>query len=106
MDRYERDCCGGPRIDAHQETAMSYPPAPRLHHSHQRPRRHRPGAVFATVNGSAFALHLLLACTAEDFMANPLWGEITTGLLGLLLQGSLLVGTAALYDRHADEPEV
>lgn len=85
---------------------MPHPHVPRPHHRHQRsPRIHRPGTVFATVNGSAFALHLLLACSAEDFLGTPVWGEITTGVLALLLQGSLLVGTAALYDRHESGPE-
>ncbi|MDH2392594.1 hypothetical protein QCN29_28210 [Streptomyces sp. HNM0663] len=59
--------------------------------------------TFAVVNGSAFGVHLLLACAADALMARRVWGEATVGMLALLLQGSLLVWTAVRYDRHADE---
>ncbi|WP_254707033.1 hypothetical protein [Streptomyces lunaelactis] len=58
---------------------------------------------FAVVNGLTFGLHLLLACSATDFMATRVWGETTIGVLALLIQGSLLLWTAARYDRRADE---
>ncbi|AVZ74970.1 hypothetical protein SLUN_25085 [Streptomyces lunaelactis] len=70
---------------------------------HHRPRPHRPGMSFAVVNGLTFGLHLLLACSAADFMATRVWGETTIGVLALLIQGSLLLWTAARYDRRADE---
>ncbi|MFG2872574.1 hypothetical protein [Streptomyces sp. NPDC048338] len=78
---------------------MTHPHAPRLHH---RPRPHRPGATFALVNGSAFALHVLLACSAAELMATRVWGETSIGVPALLFQGSLLVWTAARYERRAD----
>ncbi|MBT2511632.1 hypothetical protein J7I98_38810 [Streptomyces sp. ISL-98] len=78
---------------------MAHPHAPRLHH---RPRPPRPGLSFAVVNGSTFVVHLLLACSAADFMATRIWGETSIGVPALLLQGSLLVWTAARYDRHAE----
>ncbi|MFF3325864.1 hypothetical protein [Streptomyces sp. NPDC002889] len=58
---------------------------------------------FAVVNGSTFAVHLLLTCSATDFMATRVWGETNIGVLALLFQGSLLVWTAVRYDRRADE---
>ncbi len=79
---------------------MAHPHAPLIHH---RPRPHRPGRSFAVVNGSTFAVHLLLACSAADFMATRVWGETTVGVLALLLQSALLVGTAVRYDRNADD---
>ncbi|WP_137991877.1 hypothetical protein [Streptomyces vilmorinianum] len=79
---------------------MTYPHVPRSPH-HSRPRR--PGLSFAVVNGAAFAVHLLLVCSAADFMAAPVLGETGIGLPALLLQAVLLVWTAARYDRHADE---
>ncbi|MET9409163.1 hypothetical protein ABZX90_25875 [Streptomyces sp. NPDC002935] len=57
---------------------------------------------FALVNGSAFAVHVLLACSAAELMATRVWGEASIGVLALLLQGSLLVWTAARYDRLAN----
>lgn len=78
---------------------MTHPHDPRLHH---RPRPHRPGVSFALVNGSAFAVHVLLACSAAELMATRVRGEATVGMLALLVQGSLLVWTAARYDRRAD----
>ncbi|MGW7367604.1 hypothetical protein ACWGI8_30330 [Streptomyces sp. NPDC054841] len=54
------------------------------------------------VNASTFAVHLLLACSADDFMATRIWGRTNIGVLALLLQASLLVWTAARYDRRAD----
>ncbi|MCX4821381.1 DUF485 domain-containing protein [Streptomyces sp. NBC_01142] len=58
--------------------------------------------AFALVNGLTFGLLLLLACSAPDFMAGRVWGEINVGVLALLVQGSLLLWTAAWYDRRAD----
>ncbi|MFG3495865.1 DUF485 domain-containing protein [Streptomyces sp. NPDC047928] len=68
------------------------------------PRSPRPGRSFAAVNGSVFAVHLLLACWAEGFLAARVWGETTVGMLALLLQAAVLLATAARYDRHADGP--
>jgi len=79
---------------------MAQQHAPLLHH---RSRPHRPGMSFAAVNGLTFGVHLLLACSAADFMATRVWGKTTIGVLALLIQGSLLVWTAARYDRRADE---
>ncbi|SDN40919.1 hypothetical protein SAMN05444921_12666 [Streptomyces wuyuanensis] len=78
---------------------MTHPHVPRLRH---RPRPHRPGVSFALVNGSAFAVHVLLACSAAELMATRVWGETSIGVLALLFQGSLLVWTATRYDRRAD----
>ncbi|MEU2262065.1 hypothetical protein ABZ557_17720 [Streptomyces sp. NPDC019645] len=78
---------------------MTHPHVPHLRH---RPRPHRPGVPFALVNGSAFAVHVLLACFAAELMATRVWGETSFGVLALLFQGSLLVWTAARYDRRAD----
>ncbi|WP_369268711.1 hypothetical protein AB5J55_00520 [Streptomyces sp. R11] len=66
---------------------------------HQRPWPHPPGRSFALVNGLTFAVHLLLACTAEDLLATRVAGQITLGVVALLAQGSLLLWTAARYDR-------
>ncbi|WP_328404185.1 hypothetical protein OHS70_34795 [Streptomyces sp. NBC_00390] len=77
----------------------AHPHASRLHH---RPQPHRPGVSFALVNGSAFAVHVLLACSAAGLMATRVWGEISFGVLALLFQGFLLVWTAARFDRRAD----
>ncbi|MEU6981935.1 hypothetical protein ABZ946_00695 [Streptomyces sp. NPDC046324] len=55
------------------------------------------------VNGSVFTAHLLLVCSAPDFMAAPVRGGTGIGVLALLLQAVLLVGTAVRYDRRADE---
>ncbi|MFD7408462.1 hypothetical protein ACFV7R_38760 [Streptomyces sp. NPDC059866] len=66
---------------------------------HQRPRPHPPGRSFLLVNGLTFAVHLLLACTAEDLLATRVTGEITLGVVALLAQSSLLLWTAARYDR-------
>ncbi|MGW7378735.1 hypothetical protein [Streptomyces sp. NPDC054794] len=57
---------------------------------------------FALVNGSAFAVHVLLACSAAELLGTRVWRETSIGELALLLQGSLLVWTAARYDRRAD----
>jgi hypothetical protein len=57
---------------------------------------------FALVNGSAFAVHVLLACSAAELMATRVWGEASIGMLALLFQGFLLVWTAARYDRSAN----
>lgn len=75
----------------------------------QRPRPHPPGRSFALVNGLTFAVHLLLACTAEDLLATRVTGQITLGVVALLAQGLLLLWTAARYDRASygvahDEP--
>lgn len=72
------------------------------HHLHQRPRPPRPGRSFALVNGLTLGVHLVLACSAADFLGNRVWGEINVGVLALLLQGSLLMWTAARYDRRKD----
>ncbi|WSF14812.1 hypothetical protein OG566_02270 [Streptomyces sp. NBC_01353] len=55
------------------------------------------------VNATAFAVHLLLVCSAADFMAAPVLGETGIGVPALLLQVVLLVWTAARYDRRADD---
>ncbi|MFF4227511.1 DUF485 domain-containing protein [Streptomyces sp. NPDC001820] len=55
------------------------------------------------VNGLTFSVHLLLACSAADFMATRVWGKTTIGVLALLIQGFLLMWTAARYDRRADQ---
>ncbi len=79
---------------------MGYPYDPLLH---DPPRRHRrPGTSFAAVNGATFAVHLLLACFAEEFLATRVWGQTTVGALALFAQGVLLVWTAVRYDRHED----
>jgi hypothetical protein len=70
---------------------------------HHRPRPYRPGMSFAVVNGSTFAVHLLLACSAADVMTTRIWGEFNVGALALLLQTGLLLWTSARYDRRADE---
>ncbi|HZX37414.1 MAG TPA: DUF485 domain-containing protein [Streptomyces sp.] len=79
---------------------MAQQHAPLLHH---RPRPHRPGLSFAVVNGLTFSVHLLLACSAPDFMATRVRGNTTIGVLALLIQGFLLMWTAARYDRRADQ---
>ncbi|MFF3248031.1 DUF485 domain-containing protein [Streptomyces sp. NPDC002870] len=58
---------------------------------------------FAVVNGLTFSVHLLLACSAPDLMATRVWGKTTIGVLALLIQGFLLMWTAARYDRRADQ---
>ena len=70
---------------------------------HQRARPYRPGRSFALVNGLTFAVHLLLACAAEDLLATRVAGQITLGVVAVLAQGSLLLWTAARYDRAAHE---
>lgn len=77
---------------------MAQPHAPLLHH---RPPPYRPGLSFAVVNGVAFGVHLLLALFAAEFMAARIWGETSIGMLALLVQGSLLLWTAARYDGRA-----
>lgn len=77
---------------------MAHPHAARLPH---RSRPHRPGVFFALVNGTAFAVHVLLACSAPELMATPVRGETGIGVPALLFQGFLLVWTAARYDRRA-----
>jgi hypothetical protein len=72
------------------------------HHLPQQPRPPRPGRFFALVNGLTLAVHLVLACSAEDFLSNRVWGEMNVGMLALLLQASLLLWTAARYDRRKD----
>ncbi|WP_234021408.1 hypothetical protein [Streptomyces sp. 142MFCol3.1] len=57
---------------------------------------------FALVNGSALVVHVLLACSTAELLATRVWRETSIGELTLLLQGSLLVWTAARYDRRAD----
>ncbi|MFE9020978.1 hypothetical protein ACFYNL_20765 [Streptomyces sp. NPDC007808] len=78
---------------AHQHT---HPHTPRLH---QRPRPHPPGRSFLLVNGLSFAVHLLLACTAQDLLGTRVVGQITFGVIALLAQVLLLLWTAARYDR-------
>ncbi|MDQ1006902.1 hypothetical protein QFZ82_001387 [Streptomyces sp. V4I23] len=73
------------------------------HPFHQRPRPHRPGRSFALVNGLTFAVHLLLACAAEGLLATRVAGQINLGVVALVAQGSLLLWTAARYDRAAHE---
>ncbi|MET7616015.1 hypothetical protein [Streptomyces sp. NPDC005408] len=73
------------------------------HYPHQRPRPPRPGRSFALVNGVTFLVHLVLACSAADFMGSRVRGDTTVGALALLLQVSLLLWTAARYDRRKDE---
>ncbi|MGW2558244.1 hypothetical protein ACWCXB_03155 [Streptomyces sp. NPDC001514] len=46
-------------------------------------------------------MHVLLACSAAELMATRVWGETSIGVLAMLFQGSLLVWTAARYDRRA-----
>ncbi|MGV9454876.1 hypothetical protein [Streptomyces sp. NPDC003635] len=78
---------------AHQHAhphAPQYPP---------RPRPHPPGRSFLLVNALTFAVHLLLACTAEDLLATRIAGQITFGVVALLAQVLLLLWTAARYDR-------
>lgn len=85
---------------AHPHT---HPYTPQLQ---QRTRPRPPGRFFALVNGLTFAVHLLLACTAEDLLATRVAGQITLGVVALLGQGSLLLWTAARYDRasHGETP--
>ncbi|WP_051828410.1 hypothetical protein [Streptomyces bicolor] len=83
---------------AHQHV---HPHTPQLH---QRPRPHSPGIFFALVNGLTFAVHLLLACTAEDLLATRIAGQITFGVVALLAQVLLLLWTAARYDRAPHGP--
>ncbi|MEV4946868.1 hypothetical protein [Streptomyces sp. NPDC053755] len=77
---------------------MSHPHVPRTSH---RSRPHRPGRSFAVVNGTAFAVHVLLVCSFADLMAAPAQGGTGIGIPALLLQAVLLVWTAARYDRRA-----
>ncbi|MEU5982598.1 hypothetical protein [Streptomyces sp. NPDC047434] len=63
----------------------------------------RPGLAFAVINGSTFAVHVLLVCTT-DVMAAPHRGGTGFGVTALLLQTVLLVVTAARFDRSADVP--
>ncbi|WP_328875479.1 hypothetical protein OHT76_38410 [Streptomyces sp. NBC_00287] len=82
---------------------MAHQHAPQLH---QRPRPHLPGKSFLLVNGLTFAVHLLLACTAEDLLATRVAGQITVGVVALLAQAVLLLWTAVRYDRapHDEAP--
>ncbi|ATW46808.1 hypothetical protein ACWGJT_23375 [Streptomyces xantholiticus] len=80
---------------AHQHAHPHTPPY------YERPRPHRPGRSFALVNGLTFAVHLLLACAAEDLLATRVAGQINLGVVAILAQGSLLLWTAARYDRAA-----
>ncbi|GGT17584.1 hypothetical protein [Streptomyces purpureus] len=82
---------------AHQHAHPHTPPF------RQRPRPHRPGRSFALVNGLTFAVHLVLACAAEDLLATRVTGQINLGVVALLAQGSLLLWTAARYDRAVHE---
>ncbi|MEV4916746.1 hypothetical protein AB0K47_08035 [Streptomyces tirandamycinicus] len=82
---------------AHQHAP---PHTPRFH---QRTRPHRPSRSFALVNGLTFVVHLLLACAAEDLLATRVAGQINLGVVAVLAQGSLLLWTAARYDRAAHE---
>ncbi|WP_187282984.1 hypothetical protein, partial [Streptomyces sp. MS191] len=63
----------------------------------------RPGLAFAVINGSTFAVHVLLVCTT-DVMAAPSRGGTGFGVTALLLQAALLVVTAVRYDRRTDVP--
>ncbi|MBT2394525.1 hypothetical protein [Streptomyces sp. ISL-100] len=78
---------------------MAHQHAHRLRH---RPQPYRSGKFFAVVNGLTFGVHLLLALAAAEFMATRTWGETNIGMLALLVQASLLLWTAARYDRDAD----
>lgn len=78
---------------AHQHAHPHTPQHP------QRPRPHPSGRFFLLVNGLTFAVHLLLACTAEDLLATRIAGQITLGVVALLAQVLLLLWTAARYDR-------
>ncbi|MGI5484528.1 hypothetical protein [Streptomyces lavendofoliae] len=76
---------------------------PRQGHSARKRLPHgyadRRGTAFAVVNGTAFAAHLVLACTAPWLLASRVSGETTAGAYALLLQVLLLVWTAVRYDR-------
>ncbi|MFF8288852.1 hypothetical protein ACF068_06400 [Streptomyces sp. NPDC016309] len=63
----------------------------------------RPGVAFALLNAVTLAVHLLLACSAPELLATRLGdgGEVTLGLVALLLQAALLLWTAARYDHLA-----
>ncbi|WP_244888790.1 hypothetical protein [Streptomyces purpureus] len=45
----------------------------------------------------------MLACAAEDLLATRVTGQINLGVVALLAQGSLLLWTAARYDRAVHE---
>ncbi|MDQ0840451.1 hypothetical protein [Streptomyces sp. V1I6] len=84
---------------AHQHAHPHTSPFP------QGPRPHRPGRSFALVNGPTFAVHLLLACVAEDLLATRVAGQINLGVVAILAQGSLMLWSAARYDRAAAHEE-
>ncbi|MFE5482301.1 hypothetical protein [Streptomyces sp. NPDC056527] len=88
---------------------MTYPPVPSspqrsIHQSPHPSRPRRPALSFAVVNSGVLAAHLVLVCSAADFMSAPVEGGIGIGVLALILQAALLVWTAARYDRRANEP--
>lgn len=54
---------------------------------------------FAAVNGTWFALALLLDCTAGGLLAHPVLGRVSLGMVVGVVQGALLLTTALWYDR-------
>ncbi|WP_354644536.1 DUF485 domain-containing protein [Kitasatospora camelliae] len=56
---------------------------------------------FAVANGALFAVTLLLACTAGGLLGTEVAGRINLGMALGLVQGVLLLGSAALFDRRS-----
>jgi len=56
---------------------------------------------FAVANGAFFAATLLLACTSGGLLGTEVLGRINLGMALGLIEGVLLLGTAALFDRRS-----
>ncbi|GAA0700373.1 hypothetical protein GCM10010193_63900 [Kitasatospora atroaurantiaca] len=57
---------------------------------------------FAVANGLFFTAALLLACTAGGLLGTEVIGRINLGMALGLIEGVLLLGSAALFDRRSD----
>ncbi|MFD7908695.1 DUF485 domain-containing protein [Kitasatospora sp. NPDC059722] len=56
---------------------------------------------FALLNGVPLALTVVLACTAGGLLGTKVLGQFTVGMLLGVVQGTLLLWTAARFDRRA-----
>lgn len=56
---------------------------------------------FALLNAVPFALTVVLACTAGGLLGTKVLGQFTVGMLLGVVQGALLLWTAARFDRRS-----